>query len=147
LIDASCVDITNGPPAHVFPGNPRDLPVGVVVGELEGDSVTFTMSHDEVDQVIACIFVNAPVPESGVGGETATLPPTDTSSGRSGPAIESWRMVMVVMGGLLASVLILTPDRADRRASYGNEGDSRAAAFLDRSPTSEMAGCDQRGVW
>ena len=116
---------------HVFPGNPRELPVGDLVGELEGDSVTFTMSHGEVDQVIACIFVNTPIPEGGVGGATATLPPTDTFPGPSAPSNESWRIMLVVMAGLLASVLILTPDRADSRVSSGNEGDSRAAGFLD----------------
>ena len=117
LIDASCVDITEGPPAHGFPGNPRELAGGGLLGELEGDSVTFTMSHGEVDQVIACVFVNAPIPEGGVGGETATptLPPTDAFSGPSVPTNESWRIVLIVMTGLLAGLLTLNRDRAHRR--------------------------------
>jgi hypothetical protein len=54
-----------------------------------------------------------------VGGETATpeitLPPTDTFGGPQAPANESWRIVLVVMAGVLASVLILTPSPATRR--------------------------------
>ena len=115
LIDALCVDITEGPHADGFPGNPRELAGGDLLGELEGDSVTFTMSHGEVDQVINCIFVNAPIPEGGVGGETATLPPTDTFPGPFASPSASWRIVLVVMTGLLASLLVLIPDRANRR--------------------------------
>ena len=114
LIDAACVDITDSEP-FAFPGNPRELAAEDLVGELEGDSVTFTMRHGEEDQVIACVFVNAPAPEGGVGGETATLPPTDTSSDRSGPIDASWRLVLVVMAGLVSSLLVLTPDRLNRR--------------------------------
>ena len=115
LIDAACVDITQGPPAHGFPGNPREVAVGDVVGELEGGGVTFLMSPGEVDQVINCIFVNAPIPEGAVGGETATLPPTDTFAGPSASPTASWRVVLVVMTGLIASLLVLIPDRANRR--------------------------------
>ena len=115
LIDAACVDITQGPPAHGFPGNPREAAIGDLVGELEGGGVTFLMSPGEVDQVIACIFVNAPIPEGAVGGETATLPPTDTFSGPSASPSASWRIVLVVMTGLIASLLVLIPDRANRR--------------------------------
>ena len=115
LIDASCVDITEGPPANAFPGNPRELSIGDLVGELDGDRVTFTMSHGESDQVIACVFVNAPTPEGSVGGATATLPPTDTFAGRSAPTNEALRIVLVVMAGLVSSLLMLTPARPNRR--------------------------------
>ena len=81
--------------------------------------MTFTMSHDEVDQVIACVFVNAPSPEGAVGGETATLPPTDTIPGQSDPTNGSWRIVLVVMAGLVASLLVLTPVHANRRPRQG----------------------------
>jgi hypothetical protein len=113
LIDASCVETADDPDG--FPGNPRELDLGDLVGELQGDSVTFTMSHDEIDQVINCVFVNAPIPEGGVGGETATLPPTDTFSGPSASPSASWRIVLVVMTGLIASLLVLIPGRANRR--------------------------------
>lgn len=113
LIDASCVETADDPDG--FPGNPRELDTGDLVGELQGDSVTFTMSHGEVDEVINCIFVNAPIPEGGVGGETATLPPTDAFSGPSASPSASWRIVLVVMTGLIASLLVLIPDRANRR--------------------------------
>jgi len=54
-----------------------------------------------------------------VGGETetptVTLPPTDTFGGPQAPSNESWRIMLVVMAGILASVLILTPSPATRR--------------------------------
>jgi hypothetical protein len=52
-------------------------------------------------------------------GETATppvtLPPTDTLGGSAAPTIDAWRVMLVVMAGILASVLVLTPNRASRR--------------------------------
>ena len=55
-----------------------------------------------------------------MGGETETpantLPPTDTfGSGPMAPANDSWRILLVLMAGILASVLILTPSPATRR--------------------------------
>ena len=54
-----------------------------------------------------------------MGGETETpeitLPPTDTFGKAAAPTNESWRIMLVLMAGLLASVLILTPKRANRR--------------------------------
>jgi hypothetical protein len=54
-----------------------------------------------------------------VGGETATpkvtLPPTDTLGGPQAPSNESWRIMLIVMAGILASALILTPSPATRR--------------------------------
>jgi hypothetical protein len=44
-----------------------------------------------------------------------TLPPTDTFGGSAAPANEAWRMMLVLMAGLLASILILTPDRSKSR--------------------------------
>jgi hypothetical protein len=59
------------------------------------------------------------VPEDSVQGETATpeitLPPTDAFGGPAAPTNESWRIMLVVMAGILASVLILTPSPAIRR--------------------------------
>jgi hypothetical protein len=46
---------------------------------------------------------------------TPTLPPTDTLGGPSAPANDSWRIMLVVMAGILASVMVLTPKRASRR--------------------------------
>ena len=45
-----------------------------------------------------------------------TLPPTDTfGSGSMAPTNDSWRILLVVMAGILASALILTPSPASRR--------------------------------
>ena len=60
-----------------------------------------------------------PTPEGSVGGETGTptitLPPTDTIGGPAAPSSDSWRMMLVLMAGVLASALILTPNRVTRR--------------------------------
>ena len=60
------------------------------------------------------------VPENSVGGATETpaitLPPTDTfGSGWMAPANDSWRILLVVLAGIIASVLIPTPSPATRR--------------------------------
>jgi hypothetical protein len=57
-----------------------------------------------------------PVPSGGVGGETATpgrtLPPTDVLSSGDRPGGEGWRMVLVALAGLLATILLVTPAKA-----------------------------------
>ena len=58
-----------------------------------------------------------PTPEDSVGGDTATptLPPTDTVAGTtSSPTSDGWRVMLVVLAEILATVLVLTPKR-DRR--------------------------------
>ena len=86
------------------------------VFELEGDAVNFDV---EPDSLVGCVFVNALVPTDSVGAATETpeitLPPTDTFGMSATPTNESWRIMLVLMAGLLASVLILTPKRASRR--------------------------------
>ena len=58
-------------------------------------------------------------PEASVGGETATpritLPPTDTIGATAAPSSDAWRIMLIVLAGILASVLFLTPSRATRR--------------------------------
>ena len=89
---------------------------GELVGELDGDTVTFDV---EPGALYECVFVNTLVPEDSVGGETETpantLPPTDTFGGPATPSDEGWVVMLVIMGGILASVAILTPKRAGRR--------------------------------
>ena len=59
-----------------------------------------------------------PTPAGTVGGETgtpvATLPPTDTLAGDAQPSPESWRLVLAAIAGLLAGILVLTPNRRRR---------------------------------
>ena len=117
LIDAFCVDLgaLDEEPASVSRFNAAAA--GEFVGELDGDSLTFTI---EPDTAYGCVFVNTLTPEDSAAGVTATpaitLPPTDTfGSGPMAPANDSWRILLVVMAGILASVLILTPSPATRR--------------------------------
>ncbi|HSK53544.1 MAG TPA: hypothetical protein VLA44_12360 [Clostridia bacterium] len=59
-----------------------------------------------------------PTPEASVGGETATpaitLPPTDTIGGTAAPSSDATRMLLLILGGLLAGALVLTPNRSGR---------------------------------
>lgn len=52
-------------------------------------------------------------PAGGVGGATAnpTLPTTSTLDQASGPLGEGWRMILLVMAGVIAAALLLTPAR------------------------------------
>jgi hypothetical protein len=43
------------------------------------------------------------------GTPSITLPPTDGLAGPSGPAGDGWRLALLVMAALLASVLVMTP--------------------------------------
>jgi hypothetical protein len=116
LVDAFCVDLGELPEQETLQGQFDRNAFGDFVGELEGDAVTFTVNPSNV---YGCLFVNTPIPEDSVGGETATpkvtLPPTDTFGGPQAPSNESWRIMLVVMAGILASALILTPSPATRR--------------------------------
>ncbi len=49
------------------------------------------------------------------GTPSITLPPTDAISGTSAPAGDSWRIALLAMAGLLASVLVMTPAAANNR--------------------------------
>jgi hypothetical protein len=86
------------------------------VGELDGDSVSFA---GEANTGCFCFLTNSPESEDSVAGETATpeitLPPTDAFGGPVAPAIESWRIMLVVMAGILASVLFLTNPATRRK--------------------------------
>ena len=116
LIDAFCVDL-GGLDEEAAVSRFKAAAAGDLVGELDGDSVTFTI---EPETAYGCVFVNTLIPEDSVGGETETpaitLPPTDTfGSGPMAPANDSWRILLVVLAGILASVMILTPSPATRR--------------------------------
>ena len=116
LIDAFCVDL-GGLQEEAAQSRFKAAAAGDLVGELDGDSVSFTV---EPETAYGCVFVNALVPEESVSAETETpeitpLPPTDTFGGGPvrAPANDSSRLV--VLAGILASVLILTPSPATRR--------------------------------
>jgi hypothetical protein len=57
-----------------------------------------------------------PTPVDSVGGATATptLPPTDTFGGQSSAPGNSWAVLLVVLTGIVASALVLTPHRSRR---------------------------------
>jgi hypothetical protein len=60
----------------------------------------------------------SPTPEDSVGGATSTptLPPTDTLGGQgSAPGSSTPAVLLVVLAGIVASALVLTPSRSRRR--------------------------------
>jgi hypothetical protein len=65
------------------------------------------------------VITPAPTPFQSVLTETGTpsvtLPPTDTLTGTAAPSADSWRMVLIAMAALLASVLVMTPARVTNR--------------------------------
>jgi hypothetical protein len=115
LLDASCVAIEGEAQIEGFAKSAIHGD-GDVVGDLDGDSVSFPVENQTV---YGCFFFNGPAPEESVGGGTGTpeitLPPTDTFGAPAAPSNDSWRIMLVVLAGILASVLILTPSPVTRR--------------------------------
>jgi len=60
-----------------------------------------------------------PTPSQSVLSETGTpsvtLPPTDSIGGTSAPSDGTWRLALIALAALLASVLVMTPARATSR--------------------------------
>ena len=58
----------------------------------------------------------ANTPVGSVGGLTPepTLPPTDTVGPARSPAPDGWRVMLVVLAGILATILVITPKRERR---------------------------------
>jgi hypothetical protein len=52
--------------------------------------------------------------EAAVGTPRVTLPPTDTVGGDAQQGSGNWRILLIVMAGLLTGILALTPKRARR---------------------------------
>lgn len=53
--------------------------------------------------------------QEATGTPTVTLPPTDAIGGTATPSDGTWRLLLVAMAGLLATVLVLTPAKAGNR--------------------------------
>jgi hypothetical protein len=52
---------------------------------------------------------------AATGAPVVTLPPTDSLGGTAGPSDGTWRLALMAMAALLASVLVLTPAKATNR--------------------------------
>ena len=53
--------------------------------------------------------------EGITGTPRVTLPPTDTTAGTASTATGTWRLVLVLLAGILAGLLVLTPSLRTRR--------------------------------
>lgn len=85
------------------------------IGKLVGNTLTFEVP---ADTVTLCGFLNQPkkaTPSGGVEGATGTpklTPPSTDAFGAgatSAPANDTWRLMLIAMAGLLATILVLTP--------------------------------------
>ena len=85
--------------------------------KLEGNTLTFEVP---ADTITLCGFLNQPeketsTPSGGVEGATGTpklTPPSTDAFGAgaaSTPANDTWRLMLIAMAGLLATILVLTP--------------------------------------
>ena len=97
-----------------------DVDLGDFFGELDGDSVSFHVG-DQIEEY-QCDFFNTPSGQNSVGGETATppnntLPPTDSGGSTSTPTSDSWRVMLVILAGILAASLVSIPDLGTRRTA------------------------------
>ena len=69
LIDAWCVNLGGLDVEPEAMSRIKAADTGELVGELDGDTVTFDVDPDTLYE---CVFVNTLVPEDSVGGETET---------------------------------------------------------------------------
>ena len=91
ILDASCIKIAES-------GNEP-------IGEFDGDSVTFQVEGGEFG-THDCQFFNARV------AALATLPPTHAATGSDSLGSDAWRLVLVVLAALIASILLLKSNPA-----------------------------------
>ena len=111
IVDATCF------PADGVDGT--NLRARAVTPNAAGELHDLTFSFDvQAGGSYLCGFFNTPTGD--VGGATATPaitpPPTDLGQTSIAPANDSWRLILLAMAGLLASVLIVTPVmRSNRR--------------------------------
>ena len=80
---------------------------------LDGNSLAFEVSGSEPDnfpRAFSCYFINARV----VVGALPTLPPTHAATGSAAPGPDSWRLVLVGLAALIASILVLRSHPAAR---------------------------------
>jgi hypothetical protein len=52
---------------------------------------------------------------AATGTPDTTPPPTDLSRSTSGPSGDAWRLVLLVMAGVIGALLLLTPAAAAKR--------------------------------
>ncbi len=94
----------------VAPANGSEGPAGLSHAVFCVDDASPTPTPTSTPEV-------TPTPEGSVAAETGTpsttLPPTDTLTATSA-ANDSWRLLLVAMAGILATVLVLTPSKKGR---------------------------------
>jgi hypothetical protein len=118
LMDAWCIESELAEPEGLSQRPTRSVQA---VGDeipttLDGLELSFDVAADSVTE---CFFINT---SGGVEEATGTpvitagptLPPTDLE-GSAAPLSDTWRMALIALAGILASVLVMTPARSTRR--------------------------------
>ena len=93
---------------------------GYGVGALNGDSLTVELQVAVQSTTYDCQFINTRSAVESVGGGTGTppsntLPPTDSGRPASAPTADGWRVMLVVLAGILAAALVSLPMRGTSR--------------------------------
>ena len=88
------------PPTETPTAPPTETPTAPPTGEVEPTPGATATPTGEV--------------EAATGTPRTTLPPTDTVGGDQQQGSGTWRMLLIVMAGLLSGILALTPKRARR---------------------------------
>ena len=85
----------------------------------DDDQATVTVAPPTAPPTTPPTTPPTPTPFQSVGAATGTpvvtAPPTDAFGDPSRPSSESWRILLIALAGLLASLLVLTPATAKRR--------------------------------
>jgi hypothetical protein len=87
---------------------------GYGVGALKGDSLTVELQVAVQSTTYDCQFINRRSAVESVGDGTGTppsntLPPTDSGGHTSAPTSDGWRVMLVVLAGVLAAALVSIP--------------------------------------
>ena len=116
LLDAVCIqEPASEVDLHALRADRLKIMQDEGIGVLEGDTLTFEVP---ADTITLCGFLNQPekaTPSGGVEGATGTpklTPPSTDAFGAgaaSSPASDTWRLMLIAMAGLLATILVLTP--------------------------------------
>jgi len=117
-------DLTRGPGQQaishlLFCGDPTPPPTDPPVITPAPTPVITPAPTPVITPAPTPVITPAPTPFQQVlaatGAPSVTLPPTDSLGGTAGPSDGTWRLALMAMAALLASVLVLTPAKAPNR--------------------------------
>jgi hypothetical protein len=105
----------SAPPSEEPPSAPPSEEPPSAPPSEEPPSVPPTGSEEPTSSEPAPSFTGGVNPATGAPSAATTLPPTDGIAGVAQPGSDTWRVLLVVMAALLASILVLTPSKSSVR--------------------------------